>query len=279
MRIVRIATIVLALAGVTVRGDESLQVIVDRASAYVAEYQQKLAMVVAQERYSQEVRYPAPPLSRSRDITSATVLLSDFLLVRSPDGVWVPFRDVFERDGAPVRDRQERLSALFLENAGAAFELAGRIADESSRYNLGNISRNINVPTLALEFLTPAHRGRFDFNIEGATSDGVRVIRYQERRGPTYIKTTNNRDLPASGRYWIREAGGRIERSELRASDAGLDAHITVSYRADELTGLWVPDRMDEQYAQKNDRSEIRGTAVYSRYRRFQITTSDELAK
>jgi hypothetical protein len=206
-------------------------------------------------------------------------LLSDFLLVRSPDGGWVPFRDVFERDGDAVRDREERLSALFLENAGTAFELAGRIAEESSRYNVGNISRNINVPTLALEFLTPPHRDRFEFEFESGLSDGLRVVRYQERRGPTYIKTTNNRDLPASGRYWIQEATGRIERSELRASDSGLDAHITVSYREDQLAGLWVPDRMEEQYAQKSDRSEIRGTAVYSRYRRFQVTTSDELAR
>lgn len=273
------AALVVALAGVTVRGQESLRDVVERAAAYVADYKQKLAMVVAQERYQQEVRYPAPPMSRSRDITATTVLLSDFLLVRDAAGAWVPFRDVFERDGVAVRDREDRLSALFIQNAGTALDQAARIAEESARYNVGNINRNVNVPTLALEFLTDAHRDRFDFEFEkGLSSGGVRVVRYQERSGPTYIKTTNNRDLPVSGRYWIHEATGRVERSEVRAADAALDAHITVTYRADEA-GFWVPDRMEEVYAQKNDRSEIRGTAVDPRYRRFQVTTSDELVK
>jgi hypothetical protein len=94
-----------------------------------------------------------------------------------------------------------------------------------------------------------------------------------------YIRTTGGRGLPVSGRYWIQESTGRVERTELKAFDTGLDATITVSYRSDDTVGLWVPDRMVEQYLQKSDRSEIRGQAVYSRYRRFQITTSDELAK
>ncbi len=280
MRVVSTAAIVLALASVTLRGEDSLRTVVDRGVAYVADYRQKLAMLVAQERYEQEVRYPAPALSRGRDLTSSTVLLSDFLLVRGPGGAWLPFRDVFERDGTPVRDRQERLSALFLDNGGAAFDQAARIAKESARYNIGNVNRNINVPTMALEFLTAAHRSGFDFEFEGGAGSAVRIVRYTERNRPTYIRTTNDRDLPASGRYWIHEATGRIERSELRASDGGgLDAQITVTYRPDDIAGLWVPDRMEEHYSQKNDQSEIRGTAVYSRYRRFQITTSDELAK
>ncbi len=278
MRLLVLVTLVVGLATATLAGQEPALVVVQRAAAYVADYQQQLAMVVAQERYDQEVRYPAPPMSRTRDITSRTVLTSDFLLVRGPDARWVPFRDVFERDGIPVRDREERLSALFLSNPGTAFEQAMRIAEESARYNIGNISRTINVPTLALEFLSDGHRGRFAFVADGGAG-GVRIIRYQEQRGPTYIRTTNNRNLPTAGRFWIHEETGRVERSELRTTDPLVDAVITVTYRPDSVTGLWVPDRMEEQYNHKADRSEIRGTAVYSRYRRFQITTSDELAK
>lgn len=278
MRLFALTALGLGLATITVAGQDPALVVVQRAAAYVAEYQQQLAMVVAQERYEQEVRYPAPPMSRSRDITSRAVLTSDFLLVRGPEGRWMPFRDVFERDGVPVRDREERLSALFLDNPGTAFTQAMRIAEESARYNIGNISRTINVPTLALEFLSDGHRGRFSFVADGAAG-GIRIIRYQEQRGPTYIRTTNNRNLPTSGRFWIHEETGRVERSELRTTDPVVDVVITVTYRPDGITGLWVPDRMEEHYNHKTDRSEIRGTAIYSRYRRFQITTSDELAK
>jgi hypothetical protein len=62
----------------------------------------------------------------------------------------LPFRDVFERDGKQVRDRQERLAALFLKGSSrSAFEQARAIMDEGARYNIGNVARNINMPTLA----------------------------------------------------------------------------------------------------------------------------------
>ncbi len=265
-------------AAAPTHAQDGVRAVVDRASAYVTDYRAKLAMVVAQERYDQEVRYPAPPGSRMRDVVDRVSLQSDFLLVRNTDGTLMPFRDVFERNGTAVRDREERLTALLLDNSASSLERAERIKAESARYNLGSIDRTINVPTLALEFLTAAHRDRLDFSFEGNPSaTGVRVVRYQEVRGPTAIRTTNNGDLPVSGRYWISEETGRVERTELKASDAAMDVTITVTYRADQAAGLWVPDRMDEQYAQKNDRSEIRGTAVYTRYRRFSVTTSDEV--
>lgn len=279
MRHPGVVAFVLMLAGGTLAAQEPARAVIERAVSYVADYRERLAMVVAEERYQQEVRYPAPPMSRSRDVIMRAVLVSDFLLVRNGEDRWVPFRDVFEHNGVAVRDRQERLSALFVDERSTAFEQARRITDESARYNVGNITRNINVPTLALEFITDAHRGRFNFESDGTAGPDVRIIRYQEVRGPMYITTSGNRGLPASGRYWIHAPTGRVERTELKTSDRDLEAVITVTYRDDAPAGLWVPGRMDEVYTQKADRSEIRGTAVYSRYRRFQITTSDELAR
>ena len=259
--------------------DAPLDVVLARAREYVEKYQRDLAMVVSEERYEQEVRFPGPPLQRGgRDLTQKTVLKSDFLLVRDAAGGWVPFRDVFERDGAMVRDRDERLSKLFLASPGTAIEQARRIADESARYNVGNINRNINLPTLALLFLTAAHVDRFEFADRGRDGQ-ARVVQFKETGHPTYVATTGGRDLPVSGRYWIDEATGRVERTELTASDSGLDARINVSYRADAAAGLWVPERMEEFYLQKGDRSEIRGNAMYSRFRRFQVNTTEDLAR
>src|SRR5215510_7211882 len=114
-RVFIVAALVLAASTAGRAGQDPPLVVVQRAAAYVADYQQKLSMVVAQERYQQEVRYPGPTL-RSADLTQRTVLLSDFLLIRSPEGKWVPFRDVYESNGKPVRDREERLSRLFLSD-------------------------------------------------------------------------------------------------------------------------------------------------------------------
>ena len=272
------AAVLAALTTATLQAADPLDAVVARAAAYVDRYQRDFAMVVSEERYDQEARYPAAPMSRTRDVTTRTTLRSDFLLVSNAAGGWLPFRDVFEQDGMPVRDREERLSKLFLTDAGSAVSQAGRIVEESARYNLGSLNRNINLPTLALVFLTDAQRHRFAFS-DGGLDGRTRVVQFQEMGRPTYVSTTGGRDLPISGRYWVDEASGRVERSELVAVDAVLDAKITVTYRADESAGLWVPAKMEELYKQQTDRSEIRGVASYSRFRRFQVKTTEDIAK
>ena len=256
---------------------EPVTAVVERAAAYVEQYQSSLSLIVSEERYDQEARYPAQN-ARSRDVSIRTVLRSDFLLVRNPAGGWLPFRDVFERDGARLRDRDERLAQLFLTDNAGALDQARRIMDEGARYNVGNVSRNVNLPTLALLFLTSELRAGFAF--EDAGSEGaVRVIRYREDRRPTYMSTTGGRSLPVSGRYWVDASTGRVERTELLATDADVDARIEVTYRPDETAGLWVPSRMEERYRLKGDGSEVIGIATYSRFRRFKVDTTENLAR
>ena len=139
--------------------------------------------------------------ARRRAVRCETVLVSDFLLVQVPGEGWLPFRDVFERDGKQVRDRQERLSTLFLNGSSrSAFDQARAIMDESARYNIGNVSRNINVPTLPLPFLTALHRQRFAFKAGKRDDDDPgAVIEFKETGRPTFITTTGNRDLPVTG--------------------------------------------------------------------------------
>ena len=40
--------------------------------------------------------------------------------------------------------------------------------------------------------------------------------------------------------------------------------------------GSWVPARMEERYRRGRDPTEVRGVATYSRFRRFQVNTSEE---
>ena len=274
------AAILVALGVVTLRAQDPVALVVRHAAEYVDGYQRDLAMVVSEERYEQEVRYPGPPSARggSRDLTTRTTLRSDFLLVRNSGGGWLPFRDVFEKDGTALRDRDERLAKLFLADAGGISEQARKIVDESARYNIGNINRTINLPTLPLIFLTDPLRSRFEF-VDKGRDGATRVIEFIERGRPTYVSTTGGRDLPVSGRYWIDEASGRVERTELIAADPAVDARIEVTYRLDATAGLWVPVRMEERYRQRADRSEITGIATYSRFRRFQVNTTEDVAK
>jgi hypothetical protein len=262
----------------------SFNELLDRASRYIESFQRNFGTVVAEERYEQTLRRVpgsnTTSVQRGGGGPTQTVLVSDFLLVQVPGQGWLPFRDVFERDGRQVRDRQERLSELFLKGASrGAFDQAKAIMDEGARYNIGNVARNINVPTLPLPFLTPLHRQRFSFKAgKREDSDPGAVIEFRETGRPTFISTTGGRDLPVSGRFFVDERDGTVLRTELHAVDTGVEAHIDVTYEPDAGTGLRVPVKMEERFRRARDPMEVRGVATYSRFRRFQVNTSEELA-
>ena len=255
-----------------------------RASAYVESFQRTFGSVVAEERYEQTIRR-APgqngtSIQRGGGGPVQTVLVSDFLLVQVPGEGWLPFRDVFERDGKQLRDREERLAAIFLTGSRTAIEQARAVMNEGARYNIGNIDRNINVPTLPLPFLTSLHKHRFTFKAgKRDEADEWAVIEFHETGRPTFITTTGGRDLPVTGRFLVDEQTGTVLRTELHAVDTSVEAHITVTYQQDSATGLMVPARMEERYRRGRDTAEVRGLATYSRFRRFQVSTSEEIAR
>jgi hypothetical protein len=254
--------------------------LLDRVSAYVETFQTEFGSVVAEERYEQRIRRSLGATSSSSNARlGETVLRSDFLLVLVPGEGWLPFRDVFERDGEKVRDREDRLSSLFLNGSSrSAFEQAKRIMDEGARYNIGDVQRNINQPTLALGFASRQHRVRFDFEEGAREADGT-VLAFKEMLRPTFVSTTNGRDLPVRGKFWVDAETGVIRRSELEAVDTGLNARITVTYQHDATLGMWVPARMDERYRRGRDPVEVIGTATYSRFRRFQVSTKEDIGQ
>jgi hypothetical protein len=278
-----VAAVCVALAP-AVRAQAGLSDLLARAGAYVESFQKNFGSVVAEERYEQTIRRVpganGATVQRGGAGPVLTVLVSDFLLVQVPGEGWLPFRDVFERDGKQLRDREERLAAIFLTGSRTAIEQARAIMNEGARYNIGNIDRNINVPTLPLPFLTPMHKERFTFKA-GKRDDGDEgaVIEFRETSRPTFITTTGGRDLPVNGRFWVDEQMGTVLKTELHAIDTSVEARITVTYQHDSVTGVMVPARMEERYRRARDTVEVRGVATYSRFRRFQVSTSEEIAR
>ena len=195
--------------------EPSLDVVLARAGAYVVEFQRLLSGVVSEERYVQDVH---PDSTKAGRFASPAVthreLTSDLLLVK-PAGAdrWIQFRDVFEVDGKAVRDRNERLMKLFVDPSSTTANQVERIVDESTRYNIGNLQRSVNVPVLALVILHPDVRSRFRFKRVGGNAppaDAPWAIQYQETEHGTLIRTANGRDLPAHGRFWIEPETGRV---------------------------------------------------------------------
>ena len=297
-----IAAVVSAAWVTTLPAQEpDLDTVLARVTAYAAEFERRLSFLVAEEHYVQEVRREVgpstSPLSRPQTVPSnyqKRVLRSDYLLVRlADDAGWLPFRDVFDVDGRKVRDREDRLTSLFLKPSADRFEQARRITDDSSRYNIGPVLRTINIPTLAMQFVHPKVVSRFVFERERMERvRGVQALRmaYNERQRPTVIRTDRRRqatgggivaddDLPVHGKFWVDPATGVILKTTLAAADGFLATTITVTYRAEATIGIWVPAQMEESYRATNDTRYITGLARYDKYRRFQVSTDEAIRK
>lgn len=276
---------VMAAASLQAQAEPPLATVLARAATYVADYQTRLAGIVAEEKYSQNVQ----SMSRGgRTTRQFRELRSDVLMVKPAGGggAWLQFRDVFEVDRKPIRDRDERLYKLFVESADTARTRAETIQAESARYNIGPIMRTINMPILALLFLERSVQPIITFQRKDAgnvkrfaglaAERDVWLIEYKETHDGTLVRGAGDRDIPSHGRIWLDSATGRILRTELVSEDLAVRALIDVSYKAEAGLDLLVPDKMREVYILRRTESRIDGRAEYSRFRQFTVTTTEK---
>jgi hypothetical protein len=256
-----------------------LEVLLGKLSDYAQAYTGHYSALVAEESYRQSV-----PFERQQ-----RRLRSDLLFVRSePSAEWVSFRDVFEVDGKPVRDRELRLEKLFLSPAPEARARLEAIRDESARYNLRPIVRTINVPLYPLKILLPENVGRFVFSLGQAAEAGgvkVRAVTFTEVGRPTLIRDLEGNDVPVQGRFLVEPTTGAIIESTVSAELTTYFASIVVRYARNTKMGLWVPTEMKERYSavvqvgvvRQTGESLLEGTARYSNFRRFQVSTEEKV--
>ena len=278
MRRFSLSVLVAALAWTAVHAAQApkAEELVARAGEYVGEFVAKFSGVVAEEDYNQ--RNTRERLTRH--------LRSDFLIVQIPGGTdWLSFRDVFEVDGKPVRDRDQRLVKLFLEPpSDSLVRRASEIDRAGARYNLqGDL---LNNPLTALALLQEVYRSRLRWSLVRNDRDigpDVWSLRFEERQRPTILRGNGNRDLPVNGLIWIDAPTGRVLKTELRldmggrAVGAGLvmrnQSEIVTIFQFDERFGIAVPAEMRESHSfGVND---VLTVAKYGRFRRFGVTTDE----
>jgi hypothetical protein len=261
--------------------EPDLKTVLRRAADYTEDYYARLSSMVAEERYVQTTSPdrsamssgPVPPASgRER------VLRSDFAIVQlAGDGTWIGVRDVLEVDGEVVPGERGRLQALLSDTRTPLAARVRRLADEQATYNVGDLYRTINVPTLPLEFLLRERQPRFRFKrTRTAMTDGAPVwtVTFEERDRPTLIRTPEGRDVVSGGLFQIDPRTGAVLRTELRPGEnmaRRLRSLILVSYARHARFDMLLPEVMDELYVSSTNR--IEGHATYSNYRRFETTT------
>jgi hypothetical protein len=269
------------------------------AAGYLEQYEHRISAIGAEEAYEQAVTPLAgttitgPVPSRQAVAAAATVApitrktRANIMTISLGARGWVAFRDVFELDGRPVRDREERLSRVLQTVTTDSLDQARKIAAESARYNLNpettRIDRTINVPMTALLYLRGANQTRSSFRLgkpERIGGVNCATLQFTERSVPRLIRTSD--DAPAQGTFWIDMAnGGRIVKTELGmesgSGNQGVRSRAAVTYARVDKLDLWVPVVMDESYEVRTTRQLVTGRATYSDFREFKVTTSEDI--
>ena len=289
-RILSAAALALSLGALTSHAQVGNQpgsgftTVLSSAMRYTMNYEQRFALLAADEQYVQEIQRPPNPgsnLSRANPgggmqgggAISQQIIKSDYLLVQlGGDGEgFMPFRDSYEVKGRKLRERDDRLLKLFTKNDKGRFEKAAAFSSDSAKHNLGNVARTINIPLLAMMFLHPRVNERFEFTDGGEETMAGRVLRkaiYKEVAHPTLIKTSRGRDLAMTGILWIDPLSGTVVKTELNAADPVVRTQITVTFRKDEALDLWVPEKMEEYYKAYVGLDDIIATATYTNIRK-----------
>lgn len=260
--------------------DVPLATILDRAAAYVTRYAETFRNVVAEELYRQWL------VDAGTGGTTTRTLRSDLVFVSVPGSLpWGTFRDVFELDGHVLADREGRLAKLFGRPSSDSVRQAQEILKESSRYNTGFGYRNVNSPTLGMLLLLPDNQRRLELERKGErTIAGFRCVEvaFRELRDATVVRDQWGGDVHSHGRFWIDATRGAVLRSEIEYDLAANSAEdpedrksgsVATEYRQERGLDVLVPDAMKELY--RLGRTRIEGTARYSKYRQFSVTTNE----
>ena len=254
-----------------------------RATAYVEQFIARFSSVVAEERLVQETTSLPGKSGTGTDqrigmaMPQRREILSDFLFIRrAATEDWFVYRDAFEVDGRAVRDRGDRLMKLLSAPSLSNEQLALKIAQESSRHSLSPGLRTVDDPVLVLVFLQPNYHPRFRFT-RGSRDRGVGadvwVVNYREQARPTIVRGQGGADAVSTGRLWIDAATGRVLKTELRVRSS----QVQTTFGWDESLGVAVPSEMHDSYVVGP--TDFRATAKYSRFRRFGVSTSEQVGK
>jgi len=290
-RRIAVALLLAAIAAGAAADDRPpLPVILQRVGDYVVKFQQQISGVVAEEHYIQNSDKSDRPFVTHRE------LKSDLLLVKTEGETngYVQFRDVYEVDGEPVRDRSDRLVKLFMNPSDSGKKQAAQIMNESARYNIGNVERNINTPMLVLILFDPSYQARFKYSVSTEhkgtprglpKSDAFKLagdaweIDFDEVGTPTVIQSNKESpNAPSHGRIWVDPETSRVLITELVNEAKTIRTTIRVSYQSQPLDGVLLPVEMRETYVLKGRFYTFDGEATYGNFRRFSVNTEESIA-
>lgn len=223
---------------VTAAQQPPLPDVLKAAADYISKFAGPALVIEAEEQQTQTD-------TSSGQIGGTRRLKSDFVVIALDDARVASFRDAFEVDGAPLRERKNRLLDLLRSTDATTVDKLRDLSEASVR---NYISPNLYVlgdPTLPLQFLRPQNQGRFAFKAEGVRKMDERqvaIVRFTEQGTERFIQSPEK--APITGRLWIDTATGAVRQAELTFSGKEFNLRSNTKYALDPSLGLWLPSEM-----------------------------------
>jgi hypothetical protein len=203
----------------------------------------------------------------------------------------VQFRDVFEVDGDAVRDRSDRLTKLFL-NPSLSRRQAAQLMNESFAIQHRFHRAECQVPLVAL-MRWIRYQMRFSLLRQHRAQASPRGL----PESPAFTLAADASNRFRRGRHADRDSGRRqsgceIPRAYLVDPDTSegtltelvveaktVRSTFRVRFRSERVAGLPVPVEMCEKYTAKKRFYTLEGTATYSNFRQFSVTTVESVGE
>ena len=258
-----------------------LENVLKRAAEYVAQYEAELGNLIGSEEYVQNATWldtnrPPRVSKRTQRRTS-----SDFLIIQvGPE--WAALRKVNRVDGSKAKQIEPAFEDAFDTSPQANAKRLLAMKAESTQHNLGDIRRDINLPTFGLKVLRKSEITRFSFEKTGDRKfDGINTwaVRFRERTGRSLVVGGNEEALYSTGTLWIEPETGRVFQTEFMVENpyaqSTIKGRTVVTYTQGKKVQMLVPGLMVEQYESQYNNVECR--ADYSNFRPFEVDVQFEI--
>jgi hypothetical protein len=249
--------------------DLSVEAVVRAAAAWLEQYRNDVAFLLADETYVQSRQSRA-----GRELEHRSMSGELFLTYVAADDDWIAVHDVQAVDDVPVGDR-EGLQDL-LRRGGTLRGIARLVAERNAGFNIGGVWRNFNEPLFPLQLLEPDRVSRVRFTAKSVTRGGeipLVTVEFEERGRPTLVRTPEG-PVAARGEMTIEAGSGRVRRTRFELHRGALRADLVTEYAHDLKMDMWLPSTFAERYEgeRDGDREVIVAHATYTNYRRFTAT-------
>jgi hypothetical protein len=261
-----------------------LDAVLKRATEYVTQYEEQLGNLIGSEEYVQNAVWMVtggrgfPQVGKKMQRRST----SDFLIIQV-GSEWAALRKINRVDGFKEKEAEPAFEDAFDNSPQANAKRLLDMKAESTRHNLGDVRRDINLPTFALKVLRKSEVGRFSFERAGASRiEGIQTwaIRFQEQSGRSLVAGGNGEILYSNGTLWIEPETGRVLRTEFRVENrytaTPLKGSSIVTYGEGKRVKMLVPILMVERY--ESEFHTIDARADYSNFRPFEVDVKFEIS-